>query len=182
MYTVYSTLHDGPQAGLWGCTMHCCINRFGKLGVAKLPQGNCTCPHRLYRPSDPRFYHCPPFLLRSNRTLLLHYPSYRSHFSLFTLSLFFSLDFVIPSLSLSLFLLISFYGAYATFSCGATGHAARLFSSHLLCKRTQSRQSHISCRIYTPIHENVALFHFCHTVRLKLLFNADADIISYIFF
>ena len=106
-------------------TEHCCINRFGELGVAGLPQGNCTRPHRLYRPSGV----LPAAAAAATAAGML------------------SPRRAAPSASPR--------------ECRRSGsisphpraiRAARLFSSHLLCKRAQSRRptpargSHIQIR------------------------------------
>lgn len=159
--------------GKGGCTGHCCINRFGELGVAT-PEG--TAHVRIdYTHLFPAFN---SLSLPLSFALILFHPltsrassrfsaiggwlrfslSYNTSFSLF-LSLrrsFCSSPFVSLSLSFTHIVLYLLFFSSA-FSLSAlpsdhpcapderflpvvpTGHAARLFSSHLLCKRTQSR-------------------------------------------
>lgn len=161
--------------GRGGCTGHCCINRFGELGVAT-PEG--TAHVRIdYTHLFPAFnslsfsFSSSPFslylcLFRPPTSRTSSLPSRdgfdspcRTTHRFRSLSL--SLSFRKPlcfSLSLSFTRIVLFLLFFSSaFSLSAlpsdhpcapderflpvvpTGHAARLFSSHLLCKRTQSR-------------------------------------------
>lgn len=139
--------HGGPQGGLWGCTRHCCINRFGELGVARATPRELHMSASIIPPLRPSILLLPPILRRA-RVIAP---------SCFTTRPVALVSLIVVSLSLADFRTLD-SASSSSFSCvptqlslvahGATGHTTRLFSSHLLCKRTQSRQS--DCRERPP--------------------------------
>ena len=142
--------HGGPARGwfMGGCTGYCCINRFGELGVAT-PEGTAHVRIDYTTPSWPpsvlpsRF--CRSFLslltglfsILCHRWVVSNPPlSYNVSPSLSRFSLSFSLG--NPRTSIESFL-----------PAEPTGHTTRLFSSHLLCKRTQSRPVTLSLDFFS---------------------------------
>lgn len=137
-----------------GCTGYCCINRFGELGVAT-PEGTAhvridyTTPS--WSPSVLPSRFCRTFLslltglfsILCHRWVVSNPPSppppplsYNVSPSLSRFSLSFSLG--NPRTSIESIL-----------PAEPTGHTTRLFSSHLLCKRTQSRPVTLSLDFFS---------------------------------